>query len=88
VVTERRRPVLMVECQWADAPLDRGVRYPAERFPTAEAWQVSATGQKDSLAPIGVRVAACVGAAPYPGVSRPAGNALGRRFGPTTMPLG
>ena len=29
----------------------------AERFPTADAWQVSATGQKDYVAPNGVRVA-------------------------------
>ncbi len=57
VVVEGRRPVLLAECKWADAPLDRGVRYLKARFPHAEAWQISATGTKDYQSPEGVRVA-------------------------------
>jgi len=48
---------LMVECKWADAPLDRGIRYLKARFPRADAWQMSATGTKDYRSPEGVRVA-------------------------------
>jgi len=57
VVVERRAPVLMVECKWADTDLDRGLRYLKARFPAAEAWQVSATGVKDYQTPEGIRVA-------------------------------
>jgi predicted AAA+ superfamily ATPase len=56
VVVERRRPTHLVECKWADAPLDRGLRYLKVRFPGAEAWQISATGTKDFVTPEGIRV--------------------------------
>lgn len=57
VVTERRRPILLVECKWGDAPVDRGVRYLKQRHPGCDAWQISATGRKDFVSPDGVRVA-------------------------------
>ena len=57
VVTERGKPVMLVECKWADAGVDRGLRYLHERFPTADAWQVSAVGQRDYQTPEGIRVA-------------------------------
>jgi hypothetical protein len=57
VVVEGRRPVLLAECKWADAPLERGVRYLKARFPQADAWQISATGTKDYQNPEGIRVA-------------------------------
>lgn len=57
VVTEKRAPILLVECKWGDADVDRGLRYLHERFPRAEAWQLSATGRKDYRTPNGVRVA-------------------------------
>jgi predicted AAA+ superfamily ATPase len=57
VVVERRKPVLLVECKEADTPLDRNLRYLAERFPGCPAWQVSASGTKDFVTPEGVRVA-------------------------------
>jgi len=56
VVTERRKPVLLVECKWADAELDRNLRYLKTRFPACEAWQVSATGRSDYVSPDGIRV--------------------------------
>jgi predicted AAA+ superfamily ATPase len=56
VITERRRPQLLVECKWGDAEVDRSLRYLKARFPEAEAWQVSATGRKDYLTPEGIRV--------------------------------
>jgi predicted AAA+ superfamily ATPase len=57
VVTERRRPVLMVECKASDAALDRGLRYLHARFPDCPAWQLSARGARDYQTPEGIRVA-------------------------------
>ena len=57
VITEARRPILFVEAKWADAEIDRGLRYLKTRWPRAEAWQVSATGKKDYVSAEGIRVA-------------------------------
>ncbi len=57
VVVERRAPVLFIECKLGDAEVDRGLRYLKERFPGAQAWQVSQRGTKDYLTPTGIRVA-------------------------------
>ena len=57
VVTDRRQPVLCVECKWADGRLDRSLRYFKVRFPDCDAWQVSATGTRDFVTPEGIRVA-------------------------------
>ena len=54
---ERRAPILLVECKWSDAPLDRGLRYLKARLPEAAAWQISAIGGKDYVTPEGIRVA-------------------------------
>lgn len=56
VLVEGKKPRLMVECKWSDAPLAPGLRYLKERFPGCEAWQVSATGSKDYETPEGIRV--------------------------------
>lgn len=56
VVVERDRPLMMVECKWSDARIDQSLRYLKGKYPQAEAWQVSATGQKDYLTPEGIRV--------------------------------
>jgi hypothetical protein len=57
VVTEKLKPILLVECKHADADPDRGIRYLHGKFPDAEAWQISATGKKDYVTRDGVRVA-------------------------------
>lgn len=57
VITEGRAPILFVEAKWADAEIDRGLRYLKARWPRAEAWQVSATGKKDHVSAEGIRVA-------------------------------
>jgi len=57
VVTEGKQLILMVEAKWNDSDVDRGLRYLKERFKTADAWQVSATGVKDYVTPKGIRVA-------------------------------
>jgi predicted AAA+ superfamily ATPase len=57
VVVDRRAPILMVECKWADAAVDRSLRYLKIRYPTCPAWQVSAAGARDYVTPEGIRVA-------------------------------
>ena len=57
VVVERRQPLLLVEAKWGDQEVDRGLRYLKGKFPSAPAWQVSATGRKDYLTPDDIRVA-------------------------------
>ncbi len=56
VLVERRKPLVLVECKWADAEVDRSLRYLKARFPESEAWQISATGSKDYVTPEGIRV--------------------------------
>jgi len=57
VVTDRGRPTLLVECKLSDRGLDRSLRYLAQRFPEADAWQLSASGTKDAVTPQGIRLA-------------------------------
>ena len=56
VVTEDRRPILLVEAKWSDAPADRTIRYLKRRFPSAKAFQIAATGRKDAMTPEGVHL--------------------------------
>lgn len=56
VVVEGREPRMLVECKWAESEVDRSLRYLKNRFPNAEAWQLSATGKKDYVTPEGIRV--------------------------------
>ena len=60
VVTERNRPVLVVECKAASGDVDRSLRYLHTKFPDAEAWQVTASGTKDFVTPDGIRVAPAI----------------------------
>ncbi len=60
VVLEDRRPLMLVECKWNDAPVDRGITYLKERVTGCEAWQISAVGRKDFLSPEQVRVCPAV----------------------------
>ena len=57
VVVDGRRPLLLVECKWSDAEVDRSLRYLKPRFPEADAWQLSASGGKNYRTPDGIRVA-------------------------------
>ncbi len=60
VVVERKTPVLLVECKWGDAEIDRSLKYFKAKFPKAEAWQISATGRKDYVSGEGIRVASAL----------------------------
>jgi predicted AAA+ superfamily ATPase len=57
VVTDREKPLLLVECKWADTAIDKGLRYLKAKFPSADAWQISASGTKDYQSTEGIRVA-------------------------------
>ncbi len=60
VVLEDRKPILLIECKWADAQIIQPLRYLKLRFPGCAAWQISCTGTKDYLSPEGIRVAPAV----------------------------
>ena len=60
VVTERGKPTLFVECKWGDAKVDGSLRYLSAKYPAVEAWQISATGNKDYVTPAGIRVAPAI----------------------------
>ena len=51
------RRVRLIEAKWTDVDADRSLRYMKARFPSCDAWQVSATGRKDYVTPEGIRVA-------------------------------
>lgn len=57
VVVDGRNPILLVECKWGDAEIDRNLKYLKAKFPKADAWQISATGSKDYVSAEGIRVA-------------------------------
>ena len=47
VVIEGRKPILMVECKTSDQDPSPALKYLAQRFPDAPAFQISARGTKD-----------------------------------------
>jgi predicted AAA+ superfamily ATPase len=57
VVTDRGEPLLLVECKLNDRDVDRGLLYLKNKFPEAEAWQISLKGRKDFVSRDGIRVA-------------------------------
>jgi len=57
VITERGKPIQLVEVKWSAGPVDPNLRYLKLRYPTADAWQIHASGEKDFVSPEGVRVA-------------------------------
>jgi predicted AAA+ superfamily ATPase len=60
VLVERRVPRMLVECKWGDENVAQNLRYLKARYPEAEAWQISATGQKDYVTPEGIRVSPAI----------------------------
>ncbi|MGB0679015.1 MAG: ATP-binding protein [Polyangiales bacterium] len=57
VMLQDTKPTHLIECKWRDQAPDKGLRYLARKYPDAQAWQLSAEGQKDVLTPGGVRLA-------------------------------
>ncbi len=60
VVTEGRRPMVLVECKWAGGGVDRNLRYLKERFPDSQAWQISAVGAREARRPDGIRLSSAL----------------------------
>jgi len=60
VLTLNRKPMTLIECKWSDAKVDRGLRYLKKRFPSADAWQLSATGTKHYRSPDDIRVSPAI----------------------------
>lgn len=56
IITEKKKPILAIECKWADDDIGRGLKYFKERFSDCEAWQISMMGQKDYLSKEGIHV--------------------------------
>jgi uncharacterized protein len=57
VLCEGKKPTHFIECKAQDAELHPGLKFLKERFPKAEAWQLSLRGEKDYLSREGIRVA-------------------------------
>lgn len=60
VVVSGKNPILFVECKWSDADVSPALKYMKERFPSCEAWQITATGKKDFVSEQGIRVCPAV----------------------------
>jgi predicted AAA+ superfamily ATPase len=60
VVTDRRQPILIVECKLTQGALDPSVRYLKGKFPECPAWQIHADGDDDYQTPEGIRVAPAI----------------------------
>lgn len=57
VVTNRRAPILIVECKLDDVAVDASLRYLNAKFAQCPAWQIHAQGTKDYQTAEGIRVA-------------------------------
>lgn len=60
VVTEESRPIMLVECKWADDDVSKPLKYLKAKYPEASAWQVHAAGLKDYETPEGIRVTSAI----------------------------
>lgn len=56
VLVAHRKPLKFIECKWNDAPVSSSLKYLKERFPACDAWQISATGTKNFVDDLGIRV--------------------------------
>lgn len=56
VVVSGKKPLIFVECKWGDDDVSPALKYLKTRFPTCAAWQISATGNKDFVNEIDIRV--------------------------------
>ncbi len=56
VITRSKKVSIIIECKWNDDDISKSVRYLKNKFPEADAWQLSAIGKKDFWDPQGIRV--------------------------------
>lgn len=60
VVLEHRKPIRFIEAKTGDGEVSSGLTYLKARFPTVDAWQISADGTKDFVSRAGIRVAPAI----------------------------
>ncbi len=60
VVLENGKPFLMIECKQQETAVSPGLVYLHRKFPTVQAWQVTAVGKEDFQTPEGIRVCPAV----------------------------
>lgn len=56
IVTENGKPLMAIECKWADEEISKNLSYFKVKFPSCEAIQVTAAGGKDYVSPDGIAV--------------------------------
>lgn len=56
VIVSGKTPIKFIECKWGDDSISPSLKYMKERFPSCEAWQISATGKKDFIGDLSIRV--------------------------------
>lgn len=54
MITERNRPIKLVECRWSDADVDGDLICLRTKFPLVGAWEISVTARKDYQTPDGI----------------------------------
>jgi uncharacterized protein len=57
VVLHNAQPIAFIECKHSDGEVSGALKYLNQRFPEAQAWQLSAIGTKDYISKEGIRVA-------------------------------
>ncbi len=60
VVMEDKKPIQFIECKWSDDSINPALHYLKARFKDCDAWQISATGEKDYRSPDGIRVSPAI----------------------------
>lgn len=56
VILKDNKPLQFIECKWNDDVINPALKYLKLRFPNCEAWQISATGKKNYVGELGIRV--------------------------------
>lgn len=56
VIIEKGKPIMGIECKYADEDLHKGLRYFKKHYPNCQTWQIAMDGNKDYLAADGTRV--------------------------------
>jgi uncharacterized protein len=56
VVTDRNRPIMLVEAKSSDRDISKSLKYLQRKFPDAAAYQISSSGTKDYVTGDAIRV--------------------------------
>jgi predicted AAA+ superfamily ATPase len=56
ILTINKTPTTLIKCCWDDTQIATSLKYLKTRFPSCDAWQISATGKKNYVSDLGIRV--------------------------------